>query len=120
MPYTDPTAATFVVSYPEFEDREADEITKAISAAKRMVDQSWTEGDYTRAIELYAAHLLVKADIAAATGGEGGGIQSESLGPVNVSYARPSTVDVSGLSATTYGAEFAILLRLNRGGARAV
>jgi hypothetical protein len=118
--YTDPTPATFVVDFPEFEDREEPEIARAIAAAKRMVDQSWTEGDYTRAIELYAAHLLVKADITAATGGEGGDIQSESLGPINVSYARPATVDVSGFSATTYGTEFATLLRLNRGGARAL
>jgi hypothetical protein len=84
-----------------------------------FVDQSWTEGDYTRAIELYACHLLTNGDLAAATSGTGGAIASESLGPISISYQSSSQqADVSGFNATIYGKEFALLLRLNQGGAR--
>lgn len=120
MAYTDPTAATLVVSFPEFESREVDVIERAIAVAKRMVDQSWTEGDYTRAIELYAAHIMALSDISQSTGGAGGAIASESLGPIAVSYQKNSQPDPTGFNATSYGTEFALLLRLNRGGPRSM
>jgi hypothetical protein len=121
MAFTDPTAATLKEDFPEFTSYDDPTIDRAISVAKRMVDQSWTEGDYTRAIELYACHLLTNGDLAVATSGTGGVIASESLGPVSVSYQSGSQqADASGLSATVYGKEFALLLRLNRGGARAM
>jgi hypothetical protein len=121
MAFTDPTAATLKEDFPEFTSYDDPTIDRAISVAKRMVDQSWTEGDYTRAIELYACHLLTNGDLAVATSGTGGVIASESLGPVSVSYQSSSQqADASGLSATVYGKEFALLLRLNRGGARSM
>jgi hypothetical protein len=121
MAFTDPTAATLKEDFPEFTSYDDPTIERAISVAKRMVDQSWTEGDYTRAIELYACHLLTNGDLAVATSGTGGVIASESLGPVSVSYQSSSQqADASGLSATVYGKEFALLLRLNRGGARSM
>jgi hypothetical protein len=121
MAFTDPTAATLKEDFPEFTSYDDPTIERAISVAKRMVDQSWTEGDYTRAIELYACHILTNGDLAVATSGTGGVIASESLGPVSVSYQSSSQqADASGLSATVYGKEFALLLRLNRGGARSM
>jgi hypothetical protein len=121
MAYTDPDAAAIKADFPEFASYDDAALTRAIAVAKRMVDQSWTEGDYTRAIELYACHLLVNGDLAVATSGVGGAIASESLGPVSVSYQSSSQqADASGLSATVYGKEFALLLRLNRGGARSM
>jgi hypothetical protein len=121
MAYVDPTADTFVTDFPEFEDRDPDVINRYIVIAQRMVDQSWTEGDYTRAIELYVAHLFTRSDLSVATSGGGGQIQNESLGPISVSYAQTNAApgsDPLGLLSTTYGQEFNMLLFLNRGGAR--
>jgi hypothetical protein len=121
MAYTDPDATAVKTDFPEFTSYDDPIITRAIAVAKRMVDQSWTEGDYTRAIELYACHLLVNGDLAVATRGVGGAIASESLGPISVSYqANAQQADASGLNLTVYGKEFALLLRLNRGGMRSM
>jgi hypothetical protein len=120
MAYVDPTPETFVQDFPEFEDQDPDAIARAIAVAKRMVDTSWTEGDYTRAIELYVAHRLVVAENAAASGGAAGLITSESLGPLSVQYERRSTEEAGGFGSSVYGEEFLGLLRLNRGGARAI
>lgn len=138
MAYTDPTAATLKADFPEFSSTDDATVTRAINVAKRMVDQSWTEGDYTRAIELYACHLMSTGQVASPSGGGGGGgaggggamtgaITSESLGPISVSYGEAKASggggsggyeDIFGLSATTYGSEFLMLQRLNRGGPR--
>jgi hypothetical protein len=119
MAQVDPTAATFIVDFPEFEDRDPALLTRLIVVAKHMVDSSWIDEDYTRAIELYVAHLLIQSDLAAATGGTGGSISSESLGPISVSYQKGATKDdPSGFQSTIYGAEFLLLARLNRGGPR--
>lgn len=123
MAFVEPTPATFIVDFPAFEDKDPADIQRFINVAKRMVDQTWTEGDYTRAIELYAAHVMtIDAEAAASGGMSGGNIASESLGPISVSYAQPekSAADVLGLDVTSYGREFRLLQRLNRGGARII
>lgn len=121
MAFTDPDAAALKVDFPEFVAYNDAVIDRAIAVAKRMVDQSWTEGDYTRAIELYACHLLTNGDLAVATSGVGGAIASESLGPISVSYQSNSqVVDPAGFGSTMYGKEFALLLKLNRGGMRSM
>jgi hypothetical protein len=117
MAYTDPTASTLKTDFPEFSSYDDAVLDRAIAVAKRMVDQSWTEGDYTRAIELYACHLIANGDLAASTGGVGGAIASESLGPISVSY-QSGKQDAGPFAGTVYGSEFALLLKLNRGGPR--
>jgi hypothetical protein len=119
MAHVDPTAAVFIVDFPEFETQDPARIDRMIAVAKRMVDTSWTEGDYTRAIELYAAHMLVASDAAIASGGAGGVIASESLGGLSVSYEKGgSQLDAADLVSSSYGREFMLLARLNRGGPR--
>jgi hypothetical protein len=121
MAFTDPDAAALKVDFPEFTSYDDAQVDRAIAVAKRMVDQSWTEGDYTRAIELYACHILTNGDLATATSGVGGAIASESLGPISVSYqSSTQQADANGFNATVYGKEFAFLLRLNRGGMRSM
>lgn len=124
MAFTPPTNDEFRAHFsPVFDNTDEDKITLAISLGMRMVDtQNWTEGDYARGIETYAAHFLSVDASAASSGGANGTIQSESLGSISVSYATPSSEqsDVTGLSSTIYGREFAMLQMLNVGGARSI
>jgi hypothetical protein len=110
MPFTPPTPDQFVTRFPEF-DGQDDAITAALAEANRAVDDSWTEGDYQNAYMYFAAHLLALAEN---TGSGGAAISSESLGPISVSYKTSSSA--SALASTSYGAQYARLLRLNQGG----
>jgi len=131
MAYTDPTPAVLKTDFPEMVVYDDPSVQRAINVAKRMVDTSWTEGDYTRAIELYACHILTSGGAGAGNGSGGGGggsgggvISSESLGPIAVSYDTKAAsgeggyADPFGLKSTIYGKEFAMLQQLNRGGVR--
>lgn len=122
MPYTAPTNAEFIAAYPEFSDTDDTLVTNALARGGRNVDTTWFEDDYQTGLMLYAAHLLTVSEVAADTGGQGGNIVSESLGPINVSYDRSAAVssDPSGLGTTSYGQQYYNLLKMNRGGPRVV
>jgi hypothetical protein len=120
MPYTAPTRDEFIAAYPEFEDTEGTLIDNALARGGRNVDTTWFEDDYQTGYMLYAAHLLALNEIAADTGGEGGNIASESLGPISVSYSKSATADPTGFGVTSYGQQYYNLLKLNRGGPRII
>jgi hypothetical protein len=120
MSYIAPTRDEFIAAYPEFEDTDTTLIDNALSRAGRNVDTSWFEEDYQTGYMLYAAHLLALGEITADTGGQGGNIASESLGPISVSYNRGNVADPNGFGTTSYGSEYYNLLKQNRGGPRIV
>jgi hypothetical protein len=120
MPYTAPTRDEFVAAFPEFEDTGPTLVDNALTRAGRNVDTSWFEEDYQTGLMLYAAHLLAKDELAADSGGLGGSIKSESLGPISVSYGSEGAADPTGFGATSYGSQYYDLLKLNRGGPRIV
>jgi hypothetical protein len=110
--YTLPTTAEFFERFPEFEAMGVEEpaVAAALLDAARRVDTTWTAGDYPTAILYLAAHFVsVNAD---AVGG--GLINSESFGPISVSYARAASPD--GLTGSAYGQRFFELVSLNIGG----
>lgn len=109
MPYTPPTAVDLIARFPEF-DGQDDAITLALVEAARAVDNTWAEGDYQSAVMYYAAHLLALAEN---VGAGGAAIASESLGPISVSY-RNNASDPTLLKSTSYGVQYARLLRLNQ------
>lgn len=116
-----PTLAEFLAEYPQFEDFEPAQITRAFAFAARNVDDTWFDEDFQPAFMLYAAHILTFGQNALDSGGAGARITSESLGPISVSYERnASAFDADFLGATSYGQEYARLLQLNRGGPRIV
>jgi hypothetical protein len=108
--YEIPTVGAFKAQFPEYAGLTDAVVNAAISEAARRVDDSWTSGDFPLAIVYLAAHFL--ASYADAVGG--GAIQSESFGPISVSYANTSSTD--GLAGTSYGLRYLDLLKLNQTG----
>ena len=103
--------------FPEFSSVSESTIGFAIEEAAKSVDETWLEQDQITAISLLAAHLISEA--AATSGTDGRIVQSESIGPISVSYAQPlirgaaSGLSLSSLNSTTYGKRFASMLRKN-------
>lgn len=106
MPYSIPTVSEFRGLYPEFATTTDPVVQAALDAGARQVDTSWTEGDYSRAIGLYAAHLLSAGAIATS----GQEIASERIGPFAVSYFKS---DRGWLQSTGYGQQFSMLAGAN-------
>lgn len=121
MPFVPPTYQEFIVAYPEFEDVDQPVVLRALAVGGRNVDDSWIEADFAPAIMLYAAHVLTFGQNAIDSGGSGARIVSESLGPISVQYERIGTqFDENYLGTTSYGIEYTVLLRQNRGGPRVI
>lgn len=121
MAVTPPTVADFIAKFPEFEDVDPSVITDALADAGRNVDDTWIDADFTNGYLLYAAHVVAAGQLSAGSGGAGGRIVAESLGPISVTYERnASAYDADVLGSTTYGQRYLRLLMLNRGGPRIV
>ena len=116
MSYDVPTVADFRARFPSFATTSDEEIQIAIDDASDMVDETWLEKDFQKAILFLAAHYLTisSAEVAGAIGDEQT-IASESFGPISVSYAKTETGSGNGSSfATTgYGRRYLELLGLN-------
>lgn len=111
MAYVVPTVADFRARFPEIVATDP-QIQAVLDESERMVDTSWTEADYAPAILYHAAHLINAGQEIGASAG----IQSESFGPISVSYNRGASVSL--LSSTSYGQQFEVLRRINRAGLR--
>lgn len=125
MPYVSPTASDLKTRFPAFNGVDNGIVTSALGEAARMVDQTWTEGDFALAQMLYACHVMT-LDGQGATAEAGvladlppgmkrvkaGGSEMERFGSVS----SGGDSDASGLLATSFGQRFARLLRLNMGG----
>lgn len=125
MPYTDPTPTTFKERFSAFAAVEDSVIEAVLVEAKRHVDQSWFEADYTIALNYLIAHFLVTEGAlndpdAAPVGVSSGQIVSESLGDASVTYANSGSAaagDDGDFSTTVYGRRFLRIQRANQGGA---
>jgi hypothetical protein len=77
-----------------------------------IVVANWgTEAKANRAAKQLAAHMATVSGRA----GAGGAVQSQSVGGVSISFAVQATAG-TGLHSTSYGQEYARLLRLYHGG----
>ena len=99
------TVEDFFTRFPQFEDRDEDQLEALIAEASRGVDDRWDAADAVAAVLYLTAHLLVSEDSADSLP-----IISESLGPMSTTYARP-TEDGSGLESTEYGRRYVRLRR---------
>lgn len=123
MAYTVPTVDDFVERFPVFEDRDEDQIQLCIDEASRSVDSTWVEADAPVAILYLAAHLLVtdQSQIGdqVLVGQQSGAVQSESFGPMSVSYAAPTMNSLTSnaeFGSTEYGRRYLRLLNNNHPG----
>lgn len=126
MAYVDPTFETLKARFPAFATVDDAVVSQAITEAMRSVDQTWTEGDYTLAIMLRAAHILTldgfgdAAEAKAAASGASG-YKTMKSGALTLERFAPGEQggnNGSLLASTSYGRRFLDLLRLNRGGPR--
>lgn len=115
MPYTVPTVEDFQARFPEI-DAETSVIQTAINDAADMVDETWLEKDYQKAILFLAAHYVTigSAEEAGMVGDEQT-IASESFGPISVSYQKTESGAANGttFATTGYGRRYLELLHLN-------
>lgn len=121
MAYTAPTASQLKAKYPAFAAVPDETVTPYIVDGNRMVDATWTEGDYQTAIMLAACHLMVLSGIGAGAEAQVNaqglaGFQSIRSG--SLSLTRGSTSGTDGvpkdLAGSTYGQQFYYLLKKNR------
>lgn len=115
-----PTAADLVGRFPTFAAVPAGTVAAALAEAGIRVDASWTAGDTSMGVMLYAAHVLTldgqgtSAEAALAAAGALG-ISTFRAGSLELER-RPVTGADAGnlLTETTYGRRFLALLRANQ------
>lgn len=122
--YTVPVAANLKAMFPAFASVPASTINAYIVRGNRMVDTTWTEGDFAYAIMLLACHYMVTAGL-----GTGAAAQAAAQGLEGFRVIRSAslTLERGGGSAlggasgvpeeyagSTYGQQFWALLRRNR------
>lgn len=124
MAYVIPTAADLKDRFPEFSTVDNAVVTARIEEATRMVDETWTEGDYATAIMLYACHIMALEGLGTgpdsqANTGQLANFQTIRSGQLTLtrgsySHGGGDTGDWYGL--TRYGSRFWRLLKQNKGG----
>ena len=127
MAYTIPTAAELKALFPAFAAVDDAIVTDAIAAGTRRVDETWTEGDYTRAIMLYACHYMTLQGLGTGEGSGGGSgnaayrqIRSGQLSLTRYARGEQNGDDGSLLGSTMYGRMFMELLGMNFVGIKTV
>lgn len=120
--YVAPTPANLIALYPEFGEVSPITIQANLDKAARSVDESWFEGDFGAGRMALAAHFMALSGLgtspeAAAIKAGIVGFKSMASGSVRLERSDKAA-NSSGFDATSYGAEFKRLLRVNKGGPR--
>lgn len=124
MAYVIPTAAELKVRFPEFSAVDDTVVDARIEEAARMVDETWTEGDYALAIMLYACHIMALEGLGTgpdsqANTGQMANFQTIRSGQLTLtrgSYSHGGGDTGDWYASTRYGSRFWRLLKLNKGG----
>lgn len=117
MAYTAPTAAQIKALYPAFAAVPDVTVEAYIVRANRMVDTTWTEGDYTTAIMLLACHLMTVDGLGTSNDAKMGGFSMIRSGQLTLQRASGADGGVpDAYSGSSFGRQFYALLRLNKPG----
>lgn len=125
MAYTLPTPAELKLHWPAFAAVDDTVVQYNIDRAARSVDSSWTEGDYTAAVELLACHYMTLAGLGTGTDAEmnAQGMAGFSMirsGQLTLQRAATSGGDSGAVpdqwAGSTYGKQYYWLLRQNKAG----
>lgn len=126
MTYTTPDAAMLKIRYPAFAAVADPTVEYWLADARLTVTDSWIENDRAIAEMLLAAHNMALQGLGTA----GGAVAN--LAAMGVTDFKSASMSVSldaeilrgskggGYDATSYGAQFKVYLRRNRGGPRLV
>lgn len=117
MAYTQPTAATLRMRYPEFAAVADDTVEYWLEDARRIVTDSWDDVDRAVAEMALAADNMAKNGLGSSSVGVGdmAGVTDFKSASFSVSF-DPDAVKAAAAGTTRYGTEFAVYLRRNRGG----
>lgn len=126
MAYIVPTAAELKARYPAFAGVSDDIVNSALTEAQRMVDETWTEGDYATAIMLYACHIMAldghgTSPDAQANTGQAANFQTIRSGQLTLTRGQKSgggSDTENWYKSTRFGSRFWMLLQQNKGGGR--
>ena len=129
MPYTPVTPTQFKAAKPQFAAATDPTVQMYLDMAGRLVDETWTEGDYQPATIAMACHLMTldglgsDAESQAIASGQAA-FQSIKSGEITLTRFRSSAAEGASFSgwlqSTACGRYFALLLRMNRGGPRVI
>lgn len=111
------TIEQFYERFPQFDNGSDEQVEAILAEAGTWVDATWNQTDADNAVMYLSAHML-SVEQANPDGGAAGAVQSESFGPISVSYAvnQASGSDLSALKSTLYGQRYLALLNRNKRG----
>lgn len=112
-----PVAADLVGRFPTFASVPTAAVDTALAEASIRVDATWTPGDYTLGVLLYAAHTLTldgQGTSAEAALAAAGALGVTTLKAGSLSLERGPAVAGNLLAETTYGRRFLALLKVNQ------
>ena len=114
-----PVAADLVARFPTFAAVPTATLASVLAEAAARVDTTWTSGDYTLGVLLYAAHTLTldgQGTSAEAALGAAGALGFTTLRSGSLSLVRGASTPPtqSALALTTFGRRFLALLRVNQ------
>jgi hypothetical protein len=124
MAYDAPTPAILKADFPAFTGVDDAVVQKAIDRAGRQVGTTWTEEDFTYAIELYACALMTVQGLGIISQGDAaviGGLKTMVSGALRLEFkdaAQTTDPTADPVFLTSYGRQFAALRRQNVGGPR--
>lgn len=119
--YAKPLAGHLLARYPAFAAVSLATSTYWLTDAERYVTDVWSEGDYAAGLMSLAAHNMTLAGLGtdgASLAGVPAGITRMKSGSLELGFtdAAANSRLEGGYDSTRYGAEYAMLLRRNRGG----
>lgn len=125
MAYVAPTPADLKAMLPAFVAVPDATIQIYLDRAARMVDESWLDGDFATARILLAAHYMVSNGITGTdemAGYAAAGLSRLKSGTLDVSFKDDASggVDYGVWGSTSYGRQFWLLLKQNKGGPRVI
>lgn len=123
MAYTPASASDLKAAFPAFAAVAEDTIDFWLERARRIVDESWTEGDYSYGQMLLACHYMTLNGLGTGTDAQ---VNAEGLGDFKAvrsgqfSFQRADSSNAANgeIASTSYGRQWASLARSNRGGVR--
>lgn len=116
MAYVVPTATDLKARYPAFAAVADETITARIVEAQRMVDATWTEGDYPLGLMAYAAHSLAVGGVGSSIDVQLAGFKRVKIGPLDLERdGRSDGVLAGSLESTIYGVAFLEMQARNLG-----
>ncbi|WP_420139814.1 DUF4054 domain-containing protein [Sphingomonas sp.] len=123
MPYEAPTPVDLKARYPAFAAVSDATIQIYLDQANGGdADQSWSERDFSPAVQAAAAHRMARAGVLGTSGtvDASAGITSFKSASVSIEFSADAVKAAvkGGWASTPYGQDYADLLARNKGGAR--